>query len=70
MIRVYRAIHEGNPTNDLIAIKYLEALQGIANGKSTKIFLPLETSGILGSIAGIAEMLKEKLGTEDSPNQA
>ncbi|MDR0842405.1 MAG: SPFH/Band 7/PHB domain protein, partial [Acidobacteriota bacterium] len=38
---VFGAIHNGNPTNDLIAIKYLEALQKIADGKATKIFLPL-----------------------------
>lgn len=57
---VYKAIHEGNPTNDLIAIKYLEALQKVADGQATKIFLPLETSGILGSIGGIAELLKER----------
>jgi regulator of protease activity HflC (stomatin/prohibitin superfamily) len=57
---VFGAIHEGRPTNDLIAIKYLEALQYIANGQATKVFLPLETSGILGSIAGIGELLKEK----------
>jgi regulator of protease activity HflC (stomatin/prohibitin superfamily) len=55
---VYNAIHDGNPTNDLIAIKYLEALQKVADGRSTKIFLPLETSGILGSIAGIGELLQ------------
>ena len=54
--RVYGAIHNGNPTNDLIAIKYLEALGTIANGQATKVFLPLETSGILGSIAGIGEL--------------
>lgn len=59
--RVFLAIHNGNPTNDLIAIKYLEALADIANGQATKVFLPLETSGILGSIAGIGELLKEKL---------
>jgi regulator of protease activity HflC (stomatin/prohibitin superfamily) len=59
--RVFLAIHNGNPTNDLIAIKYLEALAEIADGQSTKVFLPLETSGILGSIAGIGELLKEKL---------
>ena len=58
---VFGAIHEGRPTNDLIAIKYLEALAEIADGKATKVFLPLETSGILGSIAGIGELLKEKL---------
>ncbi len=58
---VYNAIHEGRPTNDLIAIKYLQALEKIADGKATKVFLPLETSGVLGSIAGIGELLKEKI---------
>ena len=58
---VYGAIHEGRPTNDLIAIKYLEALQKMADGQATKIFLPYEASGILASIAGIGEILKEKL---------
>jgi regulator of protease activity HflC (stomatin/prohibitin superfamily) len=56
---VFGAIHEGKPTNDLIAIKYLEALQKIADGQATKIFLPLEASGILGSIAGVGELFKE-----------
>jgi regulator of protease activity HflC (stomatin/prohibitin superfamily) len=65
--RVFKAIHIGNPTNDLIAIKYLEALGNIANGQATKVFLPLETSGVLGSIAGIGELLKEKLPTASQP---
>jgi len=59
---VYNAIHEGNPTNDLIAIKYLEALEKVANGTATKVFLPIETSGILGSIGSIGELFKEKIG--------
>ena len=58
---VFGAIHKGEPTNDLIAIKYLEALQKIADGKATKVFLPLEASGVLGSIAGVGELLKEKV---------
>jgi len=57
---VYNAIHSGNPTKDLIAIKYLEALEKVAQGQATKIFLPIETSGILGSLAGISELFKEK----------
>ena len=56
---VYQAIHEGRPTSDLIAIKYLEALEKISNGQATKIFLPLETSGILGGLAGIKELFTE-----------
>jgi regulator of protease activity HflC (stomatin/prohibitin superfamily) len=62
---VYGAIHKGNPTNDLIAIKYLEALQKIADGQATKLILPYEASGILGSIAGIAEILKEKVPSDE-----
>jgi len=64
---VFGAIHQGNPTNDLIAIKYLEALQKIADGQSTKVFLPYEASGILGSIAGIGELLKEKVSPPRGP---
>jgi regulator of protease activity HflC (stomatin/prohibitin superfamily) len=63
---VYNAIHNGRPTNDLIAIKYLEALQKIADGRATKIFLPFEASGVLGSVAGIGELLKEKVTPESS----
>ena len=60
--RVFAAIHNGDPTDDLIAIRYLETLQGIANGQATKIFLPLDTSGLLGSVAAIGEMFKEGAG--------
>jgi regulator of protease activity HflC (stomatin/prohibitin superfamily) len=61
---VYGAIHKGEPTNDLIAIKYLEALRSIANGRATKIFLPMEASGVMGSIGGIAELFKENKGNQ------
>lgn len=57
---VYGAIHEGDPSNDLIAIRYLEALTAIAMGPANKVFLPMEVSGIMGSIGGIAELFKEK----------
>ena len=58
--RVFGAIHNGDPTPDLIAIQYLNALEGIADGKATKLFLPLETSGILGSLGAIAEVFGGK----------
>lgn len=59
---VFGAIHNGNPTDDLIAIKYLEALQGIANGQATKIFMPLESSALMGSLGSLAELFKGKSG--------
>ena len=58
--RVYSAIHKGNPTKDLITIKYLEALAKMADGKATKLFVPYEASGVMGSIGMIADVLKEK----------
>ncbi|MFN3532241.1 MAG: hypothetical protein ACK41Q_06970 [Candidatus Brocadia sp.] len=61
---VFGAIHEGRTTNDLIAIKYLESIGKITDGKATKVFLPYEATGILGSIAGISKLLKEKLSSQ------
>jgi len=59
---VYAAIHTGDPTNDLLAVKYLETLKGIADGQATKIFLPLDTGGLFGTLAGVAELFREGPG--------
>ncbi|HJL82921.1 MAG TPA: SPFH domain-containing protein [Acidimicrobiales bacterium] len=56
--KVYGAIHEGDPTPDLIAIKYLETLGEIADGQATKIFLPAELSSTMGSLGAIAELFR------------
>ena len=55
---VYGAIINSGTDDRVIAIKYLESLGEIANGQATKIFVPAEMSATLGSIGGIAEMLK------------
>ena len=51
-------LNEANPANYLIALKYLESLEKISDGQATKIFLPFEASGILGSLGGIRELLR------------
>jgi regulator of protease activity HflC (stomatin/prohibitin superfamily) len=56
--RVFGAIHTGDPTPDLLAVRYLETLQGLGDGQATKIFLPIETAGVMGSVAAIGEMLQ------------
>lgn len=56
--QVYAAIHEGGPTADLIAIKYLETLQHMARGRATKIFLPTEATALLGALGGMKELLQ------------
>jgi regulator of protease activity HflC (stomatin/prohibitin superfamily) len=55
---VYQAIHDGNPDSGLITIKYLEALQVMANGTATKIILPTELAGIAGAVTGITEAIR------------
>jgi regulator of protease activity HflC (stomatin/prohibitin superfamily) len=60
------AIGQGNQQalNYFVAQKYVEALKGIATSPNQKVLMmPLDTAGIVGSIAGIAELLT-KSGTE------
>ena len=59
---VYGAIHAGNPSPDLLAIKYLETLGRLADGQATKIIVPAELSGIAGAIAGVAELMNGQNG--------
>lgn len=49
----------GDPTNYLIAMKYLETLQEMTSGKDNKvIYMPFEATGVLSSVGGIKEMLE------------
>jgi regulator of protease activity HflC (stomatin/prohibitin superfamily) len=58
--RVFGAIHVGNPSPDLIAIRYLDALAKIADGKASKVFIPVEMSGVLSSIGAIREIFTKE----------
>ncbi|MCO6453604.1 MAG: SPFH/Band 7/PHB domain protein [Caldilineales bacterium] len=57
--RVYRAILDAEPDDKLIALQYLESLKSVADGRATKIFLPYEATGILASLGGIGDLLKD-----------
>ena len=43
----------------LVAIKYLESLEKMADGQASKIFLPLKAGGLLGSLYGMHEIWTE-----------
>jgi regulator of protease activity HflC (stomatin/prohibitin superfamily) len=47
----------GNPTQYLIALKYLESLNQIAKNADKTVFLPYEASAAMGSLGGIKELL-------------
>jgi regulator of protease activity HflC (stomatin/prohibitin superfamily) len=59
---VSKAISEGNTNalNYFIAQKYIESLKEFANAPNQKVFfLPVEASGVIASLGGIAELLKD-----------
>ncbi|MGE3178803.1 MAG: SPFH domain-containing protein [Vicinamibacterales bacterium] len=47
----------GNPAQYLIAQRYLESLNAIANDADKLVFMPYEASGVLSSLGGIRELL-------------
>jgi len=65
---VSQAINSGDPKalNYFIAQKYVESLRDMALSPNQKtVYMPLEASGIIGSIGGIAELVKEATGSTD-----
>ncbi len=57
---VFTGIHEGKPNKELIAIRYLETLEKMANSRGSKIFIPYEASGMLGAVASMKEIMDSK----------
>jgi regulator of protease activity HflC (stomatin/prohibitin superfamily) len=59
---VSQAIAKGNvqAVNYFVAQKYIEALGRLSASENTKvIMMPLEASNVIGSVAGISEIVKE-----------
>ena len=63
----YAGIHEGDPSRDLLAVKYLETLAALADGRATKLIVPTEFAGVLGAVAGIAEAMRDTAGDGSPP---
>jgi regulator of protease activity HflC (stomatin/prohibitin superfamily) len=64
---VSEAIANGNlnALNYFVANKYVEALKEIAHSPNQKmLLLPMEATGVIGSLAGIAELAKESLSQQ------
>ena len=66
---VSEAIAQGDvqAINYFVAQKYVEAFKELATAPNQKfVLMPMEASGIIGSIAGVAELAKEALGKQQS----
>ena len=67
---VSNAIAQGDvqAINYFVAQKYVEAFKELATAPNQKfVLMPMEASGLIGSIAGIGELAKEALGGQKSP---
>ncbi len=60
--RIINALADkGQPDKYLIAMKYLETMKAITNGKDNKVvYMPYEATGILSSVDGIKQMFDKK----------
>jgi regulator of protease activity HflC (stomatin/prohibitin superfamily) len=63
-LMVSEAISKGDiqAVNYFVAQKYIEALKSIASANNSKlIFMPLESSSVIGALGGITELAKEAM---------
>jgi regulator of protease activity HflC (stomatin/prohibitin superfamily) len=57
---VFAAIHTGNPTPDLLALKYIEALPQLAQGQASSLFLiPSDVAQALGGLATMGAAFRQ-----------
>lgn len=56
---VYGAIMNAKPDENLVAIKSLEALEKIADGKANKVFIPFDANKAMGVLGASSEILKK-----------
>ena len=54
-----RMLSEANPTDKVIALKSLEALQKVADGKATKLIIPSDMQGIAGLATAVKELVTD-----------
>ncbi len=60
---IYSAMKDADPTDKLVQLKSLEALEEVAKGDANKVFIPFEATSALSSLGAIKEVL-----TEDKKN--
>ena len=52
-------LNKSAPSDQVIKLKSIEAMQKVADGKATKIIIPSEIQGLAGLAAGLTEAAKE-----------
>ena len=55
-----RMLNESCPNDKVLALKSLEALAKVADGKATKLIIPSEIQNLAGTVASIKELITDK----------
>ena len=55
---VYSAITKAKPTQELVTIKALEAMEKISEGPANKVFIPFDTSSAFGALGAAKDIMK------------
>jgi regulator of protease activity HflC (stomatin/prohibitin superfamily) len=63
----FQGIHEGGATTDVLALKYMETLEAMSSNPANKVFLPYESSALMGSLGTIKELFREPAAPVASP---
>ena len=58
VIAYFQGIHEGGASNDVLALKYMETLEAISANPANTVFLPYESSALMGSLGTIKELFR------------
>jgi len=56
---VYAAMKNAAPDDKIVALKSLESLEKVADGKANKVFIPFDATKTLASLGAIKDVMKE-----------
>ena len=62
-----RMLNEAAPNNQVLALKSLEALGKVADGKATKLIIPSNLQDLAGAVASIKELITEAPAGDSGP---
>ena len=58
-------IREAGADKAVLTVEYLQALERIGDGRATKLVIPAEFSGLLGTVAALAEAVRDDEGDDE-----
>jgi len=58
-------IKEAKADNSVLTVEYLAALERIGDGRATKLVIPAEFSGLLGTVAALGEVIRPDVDADE-----